>query len=75
MVEKSFSKIKQDKNLKKIPIIVLTSSSNPKDVEACYFYGANSYLLKPVGMEAFKQTISTFLQYWLQVSLLLDSQL
>ena len=67
--------IKEDKTLKKIPIIVLTSSSNPKDIEACYLHGANSYLLKPVGLEAFKQTIYTFLEYWLHVSLLPDSQL
>jgi CheY-like chemotaxis protein len=63
--------IKQDQKLKRIPIIVLTSSSHPKDVETCYLYGANSYLLKPVGMDAFKDTIKNFLHYWLEVSLLL----
>ncbi|MBE9143570.1 response regulator [Planktothrix mougeotii] len=62
--------VKQDIILKSIPIIVLTSSSNPKDIETCYLYGANSYLLKPVSIDEFKQTIKHFLHYWLEVSLL-----
>ncbi|MBD2484547.1 response regulator [Planktothrix sp. FACHB-1365] len=62
--------VKQDIILKSIPIIVLTSSSNPKDIETCYLYGANSYLLKPLGIDEFKQTIKHFLHYWLEVSLL-----
>lgn len=56
--------IKQDQKLKRIPIIVLTSSSHPKDVETCYLYGANSHLLKPIGMDGFKDTIKNFLYYW-----------
>ncbi|VXD15473.1 Response regulator rcp1 [Planktothrix serta PCC 8927] len=63
--------VKQDTILRSIPIIVLTSSSNPKDVQTSYLYGANSYLLKPVGIDAFKQTIQHFIHYWLEVSLLL----
>ncbi len=62
--------VKQDTMLRSIPIIVLTSSSNPKDVQTSYLYGANSYLLKPVGIDAFKRTIEHFLHYWLEISLL-----
>ncbi|GAB1542756.1 response regulator [Scytonema sp. NUACC21] len=56
--------IKQDCTLKSIPVVALTTSSSPKDIEACYQYGVNSYMLKPIGVEALKQTIRNFLHYW-----------
>jgi CheY-like chemotaxis protein len=56
--------IKQDDLLKSIPTIALTTSSSPKDIEACYQYGVNCYMLKPIGMEALRKTIRNFLDYW-----------
>lgn len=56
--------LKQDKALKSIPIVALTTSFSPKDIQACYCFGVNSYLLKPIGVEAFKKTIQDFLRYW-----------
>ncbi len=58
--------IKQDADLQSIPIVALTTSSNPKDIEACYRYGVNSYLLKPIGVEALRNTIRVFFQYWFE---------
>ncbi|MEB3312063.1 MAG: response regulator [Snowella sp.] len=62
--------IKQRDRLKAIPIVVLTTSANPKDIETCYFYGANSYLVKPMGIKKLKETIAIFYQYWFEVGIL-----
>jgi CheY-like chemotaxis protein len=53
-----------------IPIIILTTSSSPKDVETCYRNRANSYILKPVNLDKFQKTIKLLLDYWFEVSLL-----
>lgn len=58
-------RIKADDNLKTIPVIVLTTSSNPKDIDACYKNGANSYIVKPVNFTQFVQTMDWFSRYWL----------
>ena len=42
------SEVKQDEALKKIPVIVLTTSSDERDIEKCFQAGANSYIVKPV---------------------------
>lgn len=65
--------IKQDKELGRIPIVVLTTSSNPKDIEECYRNGANSYILKPIDMGKLVDTIQTFVHYWLDVVSLPDA--
>ncbi|HEY9881572.1 MAG TPA: response regulator [Leptolyngbyaceae cyanobacterium] len=65
--------IKQNDQLKSIPVIVLTTSSNPKDVEACYRYGANSYILKPMGIKALADTLQMCINYWFTLSLLPDT--
>lgn len=57
--------VKQAESLRKIPIVVLTTSSNPRDVQACYEYGANAYNVKPMGTEALRQTVGNIFSYWL----------
>ena len=59
--------VKQNETLKTIPIVVFTTSSRPNDIETCYQYGANSYLLKPMGLAQLKETISVFCDYWLKL--------
>jgi CheY-like chemotaxis protein len=62
--------IKRNEHLKTIPVIVFTTSSNPKDIEACYQKGANSYIVKPINIEQLKQNVWTFLNFWLEISTL-----
>jgi CheY-like chemotaxis protein len=62
--------VKQNQSLKTIPIVVLTTSSSPKDIKTCYEFGANSYLLKPMGLKQLKDAIAIFYQYWLQTAIL-----
>ncbi|MEG4319288.1 MULTISPECIES: response regulator [unclassified Microcoleus] len=63
-------KIKQDENLKNIPVVVFTTSNNPKDIEACYQQGANSYIIKPMDFKLLKRSIQTLLSYWFEITML-----
>lgn len=62
--------VKQDERLKTIPIVVLTTSNSPQDIKTCYNYGANSYLIKPMGIKKFKETVSVLCEYWLKTVIL-----
>jgi CheY-like chemotaxis protein len=58
------AKLKKDRNLKKIPVVIFSTSSNPKDVDACYRHGISGYLVKPMNSERLNQLVQTFLDYW-----------
>ena len=60
------TQLKQSKDLQTIPIVVFTTSSNPKDVDACYRYGVSGYIVKPMDVKRFNQSIKTFLKYWFE---------
>ena len=62
--------IKQSKTLKTIPVIVLSTSSNPKDIEDCYQFGANSYMLKPININDLRTSVKMMLDYWFQAAIL-----
>jgi CheY-like chemotaxis protein len=64
------ARLKQDEKLKSIPVIVLSTSNNPKDVRTCYTLGANAYLIKPINVVKFKRTIQLFVEYWFDVVML-----
>lgn len=50
-------RIKAEERLKNMPVIMLTTTDDPKDVEACYKAGCNNYLTKPVDFEKFAEVI------------------
>ncbi len=56
--------------LKKVPVVVLTTSSDEKDIEQCYEHGANSYILKPVDIEGFFTAIERLTNYWFDIVIL-----
>lgn len=62
--------IKQDKNLQTIPVVVFTTSSNPKDLEICYRRGANSYMLKPIDLQQLEKNVRSALEYWFEIVVL-----
>jgi CheY-like chemotaxis protein len=64
------SEIKTDPHLKQIPVVVLTTSSDNRDVEACYRAGANSYIQKPVDIDGFMKAIERLNDYWFEVVIL-----
>jgi two-component system, response regulator len=59
------TKIKSDDRTKTIPVVVLTSSKEDKDVIEVYRLGVNSYIVKPVGFENFAKAVSEIGLYWL----------
>ncbi len=61
-------RLKQDSSFKEIPIVVFTTSSNPKDVEFCYEKGANGYLIKPMDAQELRKTVQAFVDYWLEAN-------
>jgi CheY-like chemotaxis protein len=64
--------IKQDEDLKQIPVVVFTTSNNPRDIEVCYQYGANSYIIKPIDFNQLKRNIRSLMEYWFDVTVLPD---
>lgn len=66
--------IKSDARLKSIPVIIFTTSANPKDIDACYQNGANSYLLKPVNMSYFTTLLKQVYEYWFDAVVLPETQ-
>lgn len=61
--------IKDDKELKRIPVIVLTVSEREEDMVKAYDSGASSYIHKPVNADEFAKVIQTVQQYWKTVDL------
>jgi CheY-like chemotaxis protein len=57
--------VKERTGVKKIPIIVLTSSKNDEDVNRAYELGANSYVVKPVSFETLLELVKSLELYWL----------
>lgn len=56
--------IKTNERFKEIPVVILTTSSNPRDILYCYRHGASSYHLKSVGFEKFAASIKHIVTYW-----------
>ena len=50
---------------RQVPIVVLTTSRENKDIEAAYEMGINSYIVKPVDFLAFIEMVKTIKVYWL----------
>ena len=57
--------IKDDKNLKRIPVIVLTTSAADEDVCRTYDYHANCYVTKPVDIDEFIRVLRSMEEFWL----------
>ncbi|MEX0998277.1 MAG: response regulator [Flavobacteriaceae bacterium] len=64
--------IKTDEHLKKIPVIMLTTSSNQKDIDLAYKNYSNSYVKKPLDMDEFLEAILKIEAFWLQLSTLAE---
>lgn len=60
----ALARIKKDPGLRRIPLVVFTTSQDLDDITVCYDRGANSYITKPVGMARMVRTARTIRSYW-----------
>jgi two-component system response regulator len=63
-------KIKEHDDLRKIPVIILTTSSDGNDIKSCYDAGANSYVVKPVDPDRFTDALLRLKDYWFEIVVL-----
>lgn len=61
-------RVKEDARTRTIPVVVLTSSKEDRDVAESYKLGVNSYISKPVEFDEFARTVSELGLYWLLVN-------
>lgn len=59
-----------DEELKHVPVVVLSSSAHESDVKACYDFGANAYVCKPIDIEKFHYSIRSIAQFWGEINVL-----
>ncbi|MDH3772659.1 MAG: response regulator, partial [Nitrospirota bacterium] len=62
--------LKRGPVLKQIPVVVLTTSTDERDIQDCYRRGANSYMQKPFDFEGFMKAVSGLSNYWFEVVVL-----
>jgi two-component system, response regulator len=60
--------IKGDSRTKTIPVVIMTSSKEERDLVAGYNLGANSYIQKPVDFDQFRETVKSVGLYWLVIN-------
>lgn len=62
--------LKSDARTRHIPVMVLSTSSHPKDLQYCYGHGVNAYLVKPGQFEQFQDTVQKAVSFWTRINLL-----
>jgi CheY-like chemotaxis protein len=60
------TELKNDARARLTPVIVLTTSSNPRDVRASYAAGANAYMIKPLNLEKLNADLRALCEFWLR---------
>jgi len=60
----------QDTELRKIPVVVFSSSLHEEDITNCYDYGANAYVKKPINMDEFNRSIEAIVNFWVGINVL-----
>ena len=61
------NRVKSDPDLKKIPVVILTTSSSEKDILEAYNNYANCYITKPVDLDKFISVIHTVEDFWISI--------
>ena len=62
--------LKGDNDLRRIPVVILTTSSDERDIEDCYQLGANTYIQKPVDLDGLFAAVQRLKDYWFEIALL-----
>jgi two-component system response regulator len=67
---KTLEILKRSPALKKIPVVILTTSDDERDIKACYESGANTYVQKPVDFDGLISAVRRLKEYWFEIALL-----
>lgn len=65
--KETLQEIKADATLRSIPVVVLTTSDAETDIVKCYDLGANCYITKPIGFEAFTKVVGMIEEFWFTI--------
>ena len=68
------AQIKKHPKFKKIPVIILSSSSDAGDISQAYDLGVNSYIVKPVDFDQFMDVVTQINQYWCMLNIVPGEQ-
>ena len=60
--------LKQHPELKKIPVVIFSTTNNEQEMRRCYELGANSYITKPNSFESLLKTVAALRSYWMHTS-------
>jgi CheY-like chemotaxis protein len=63
----ALAEIKEDPNLRQIPVVILTTSRAEEDVYRGYDLGVNSFITKPVSFEGLVEAMKTLGRYWFEI--------
>ena len=63
----ALQEIKSDPKLRRIPVVILTTSKAEEDIVRSYDLGVNSFIVKPVTFEALVETVRELGKYWFQI--------
>lgn len=63
----ALEEIKADKELRHIPIIVLTTSKDEDDILSSYGLGASSYIVKPISLDRLMRVVNSIGEYWVEI--------
>ena len=63
-------RLKQHSHLRRIPVIVMTTSTEENDIRACYQSGANTFVAKPLSYDDFLATVARLRDFWFEAAAL-----
>jgi len=63
----ALTEIKSDPDLRRIPVIILTTSKEEEDILTTYNLGVNSFITKPVSFDSLIEVVKTIREYWLEI--------
>jgi two-component system response regulator len=67
---KTLQAIKSNLHWRKIPVVILTTSDDERDIEGCYALGANTYVQKPVDLDGLFSAVQRLKEYWFEIAIL-----
>ena len=59
------AELKAAEELRRIPVVILTSSDGERDLRACLGEGANCYVIKPIGLRPFREAVHSIAHFWI----------